>query len=397
MGGGELLGRTELEEDDEEDEVTGGELEGEELGEGELDEDVVGTGMDEDEVTGGELEGEELGEVVGAELEGGELDGGTGLLDVAELLTENGLEIGAVITGDAGGEEDALEIPLPGEEAGGDELIAMEELPMPEETTLDVDTDAPGVLEVRELDPIDTGLDELVARELLAIDELGVETGRVLEPELLMLGTLLGAMPPTIARMNSPTNWPVAAGLETGLDGTFVDGTPVDGTIVDGTDMAELLDPRLVGDELLGGTELGKELTPDSETDADPNEEAGVDPDATGLDWALLPDRLPGVVETLTDTVLAPDVVMEMVLAVVDAGNGVNRALAFAKTETTTTLVPSRRALFRGDERKILDNTTTVAGALVGTSIGEPLGRAVDGASGRTIACSVGERVPTEW
>ncbi|KAF4484693.1 hypothetical protein CGGC5_v008192 [Colletotrichum fructicola Nara gc5] len=394
MGGGELLGRTELEEDD------------------------------EDEVTGGELEGEELGEVIGAELEGEELDGGTGLLDVAELLTENGLEIGAVITGDAGGEEDALEITLPEEEAGGDELIATEELPIPEETTLDEDTDAPGVPEVRELDPTDTGLEELVTKELLAIDELGVETGRVLEPELLLLGILLGAMPPTIARMNSPTNWPVAAGLETGLDGTFVDGT-----MVDGTDMAELLDPRLiVGDELLEGTELGKELTPDGVedaapeldkeltpdgvTDAGPNEEAGVDPDATGLDWALLPDRLPGVVETLTDAVLAPDVVTEMVLAVVDAGalsdghlrcrddckqgNGVDRALAFAKTETTTTLVPSRGTLFRGDERKIPDDTTTVAGALVGTSISEPLGRAVDGASGRTIACSVALRLHNE-
>ncbi|KAF5522157.1 hypothetical protein CGCA056_v006314 [Colletotrichum aenigma] len=150
---------------------------------------------------------------------------------------------------------------------------------MPEETTLDEDTDAPGVLEVRELDPTDTGPEELVARELLAIDELGVKTGRVLEPEPLLLGILLGAMPPTIARMNSPTNSPVAAGLETGLDGTFVDGT-----IVDGTDMAELLGPRLVGGELPEGTELGKELTPGGVTDADPNEEAGLDPDATGLD-----------------------------------------------------------------------------------------------------------------
>lgn len=34
----------------------------------------------------------------------------------------------------------------------------------------------------------------------------------------------------------------------------------------------------------------------------------------------MLPDRLPGVVGTLTDAVLAPDVVTEMVLAVVDAG-----------------------------------------------------------------------------
>lgn len=34
--------------------------------------------------------------------------------------------------GDAGGEEDALEIALPEEEAGGDELIVTEELPMPE-------------------------------------------------------------------------------------------------------------------------------------------------------------------------------------------------------------------------------------------------------------------------
>ncbi|CAI0652378.1 unnamed protein product [Colletotrichum noveboracense] len=388
MGGGELLGRTELEEDDE-----------------------------EDEVTGGELEGEELGEVVGTELEGGELDGGTRLLDDAELLTENGLEIGAVITGDAGGEEDALEIALPEEEAGGDELIATEELPMPEETTLDEDTDAPGVLEVRELDPTDTGLEELVA-----IDELGVETGRVLEPEPLLLGILLGAMPPTIARMNSPTNWPVAAGLETGLDGTFVDGT-----IVNGTDMAELLDPGLVGGELPGGTELGKELTPDGVidaapeldkeptpdgvTDADPNEEAGVDPDATGLDWALLPDRLPVVVETLTDAVLAPDVVTEMVLAVVDAGalfaNGrlamleddnvtVAGVMATCDAGMTANKGMARRTLFRGDERKIPDDTTTVAGALVGTSISEPFGRAVDGASGRTIACSVALRLHNE-
>uniref|UniRef100_L2FGK1 Uncharacterized protein n=1 Tax=Colletotrichum fructicola (strain Nara gc5) TaxID=1213859 RepID=L2FGK1_COLFN len=385
MGGGELLGRTELEEDD------------------------------EDEVTGGELEGEELGEVIGAELEGEELDG--------ELLTENGLEIGAVITGDAGGEEDALEITLPEEEAGGDELIATEELPIPEETTLDEDTDAPGVPEVRELDPTDTGLEELVTKELLAIDELGVETGRVLEPELLLLGILLGAMPPTIARMNSPTNWPVAAGLETGLDGTFVDGT-----MVDGTDMAELLDPRLiVGDELLEGTELGKELTPDGVedaapeldkeltpdgvTDAGPNEEAGVDPDATGLDWALLPDRLPGVVETLTDAVLAPDVVTEMVLAVVDAGalfaNGrlamleddnvtVAGVMATCDAGMTANKGMARGTLFRGDERKIPDDTTTVAGALVGTSISEPLGRAVDGASGRTIACSVALRLHNE-
>ncbi|KAH0439374.1 hypothetical protein CcaCcLH18_02851 [Colletotrichum camelliae] len=274
----ECWGR-ELDEDEDEDEVTGGELDGEELGEVELDEDVVGTGLDKDEVAGGELEGEELGGVeLDEEMTRAELEG-TGLLDVAELLTENGLEIGAVITGDAGGEEDALEITLPEEEAEGDalgitlpeeeaegdELAATEELPTPEEATLDEDADVPGVLEVRELDPTDTGLEELVAEELvaedlLAIDELVVDTGRVLEPELLLPGTLLGAMPPTIARTKSPTNRPVAAGLETGLDGTLVDGT----------DMTELLDPRLVGDELPDNTELGEELAPDGVIDAAP-------------------------------------------------------------------------------------------------------------------------------
>lgn len=72
MGGGELLGQTELEEDDEEDEVTGGELEAEELGE------VVGAELEGEELDGGgldeELAGAELdGELAGAELDDGEL------------------------------------------------------------------------------------------------------------------------------------------------------------------------------------------------------------------------------------------------------------------------------------------------------------------------------------
>lgn len=160
--------------------LVGGGLDVEELTSRELDEEVKGWALDEAEMASVELAGGELDD---SELTVRELDDAALLVvEVPELA--NGPEIGVVITGEASTLEAALEMLVPGpEDTGG-----------PEETPLENGADA---LEVP--GPGELVLRDVLGEELPAMEELGVDTGRLEELVTLLLGGPLGAIPPTMA------------------------------------------------------------------------------------------------------------------------------------------------------------------------------------------------------
>ncbi|KAF9872849.1 hypothetical protein CkaCkLH20_09712 [Colletotrichum karsti] len=264
-------------------ELDGGELDGDELDGGELD----GGELDGGELDGGELDGEEL---AGEELEGGALEGGklddeekigwalddAGLLPVEEVLEEakGGPEIGVVITGDAGTLENVpVEVKLEAEETMGPPLDD------PEETLPDPDAELLRTFELAEL-----VIEEVLPGELLATDALEVDTGRLEVVAIVLLGGLLGAIPPLMTRMNSPTNRSEGAALDTGLD--------------EGPKVTGVLGPTLVCEGPPDETEL------DTESEV----ELGA-PEGDELGCALLPETTPDVTETTPDvTETTPDV-----------------------------------------------------------------------------------------